>query len=130
MKALLCSINSQYIHSSLAVWYLKAAAGGEPIVYESTVNRRVEDTAQEIVLHNPDLIGFSCYIWNITYIKQLVSLVKTKLPKVKILLGGPEVSYCAAKVLKEMPQVDFVCAGQGEIPFASLYNALKNGGNG
>ena len=113
MKALLVAVNSQYIHSSLAVWYLKAAANDEPLVFETTINRDLFESAKEIIALKPDLLCFSCYIWNISYIKQLVKVVKTELPKVKILLGGPEVSYCAEKVLQELPPVDFICVGQG-----------------
>lgn len=130
MKALLVAVNSQYVHSSLAVWYLKAAANNEPLVFETTINRDLLESAKEIIALKPDLLCFSCYIWNISYIKQLVNIIKNDLPKVKILLGGPEVSYCAAKVLEELPKVDFICVGQGEVPFAWLYNALKKGESG
>lgn len=129
MRALLVAVNSQYIHSSLAVWYLKAAADGEPTVYETTINRKLTESAQEIILHQPDFLGFSCYIWNIAYIKELCAKVKAALPHVKILLGGPEVSYRAAEVFKEIPEADFICTGEGEIPFAELYTALKSGGS-
>ncbi|MBQ7288931.1 MAG: DUF4080 domain-containing protein [Clostridia bacterium] len=127
MRGLLCAVNSQYIHASLAVWYLKAAAENKPKVVESTVNRPVMQTAAELIASKPDFLGFSCYIWNINYIKELCTQVKSALPKVKILLGGPEVSYRAAEVLKEIKEVDFVCTGEGEIPYAKLYAALENG---
>lgn len=130
MKALLCAVNSQYIHASLAVWYLKAAADGAPAVYESTINRPLEQTADELIARRPDFLGFSCYIWNIQYVKALCVLVKSALPQVKILLGGPEVSYRADAVLEEIPQADFVCCGEGEHPFAALYTALENGRSG
>ena len=130
MRALLCAVNSQYIHASLAVWYLKAAAGGGPEVYESTVNRPVAQTADELLARRPDFLGFSCYIWNIQYVRALCAVVKSALPGVKILLGGPEVSYRAEAVLKEISQADFVCCGEGEIPYAALYKALQNGESG
>lgn len=130
MRAVLCAVNSQYIHASLAVWYLQAAAKGAPEVVESTVNRPAEQTAAELIARQPDFLGFSCYIWNITYVKTLCARVKSALPQVKILLGGPEVGYCADKILAEMPQVDFVCTGEGEWPYAALYSALLYGQSG
>lgn len=127
----LCSINSKYIHSSLAVWYLysviykhrRVSAG----VVESTINNPLDETARRITEKSPDIIGISCYIWNIRYVKQLIKIIKSHLPGVIIVLGGPEVSYNAGEVLRENPMVDYIISGEGEKPFALLVDAVLNG---
>ncbi len=70
------------------------------------------------------MIGFSCYIWNISYIKCLLADIKKVLPEVKIWLGGPEVSYCGEEILREQPVVDLVMKGEGEETFAQLLQVL------
>lgn len=127
MKTLMCAVNSKYVHSSLAVWYLKAVIK-DCTVYESTINRDVNETAREIIGFSPDLIGFSSYIWNIEYIKKLCRIIKAELPDVKILLGGPEVSYAAKEYLSEIPGADFISVGEGETPVKKLAAAIENGG--
>ncbi len=123
MKALICSLNSKYIHSSLAPWCL---AGGleayaknvEYDVIECTINEKIDDVLSKLKLDSYDIIGFCTYIWNINYVKNLCSLIK-KSCSIKIVLGGPEVSYNPKEVL-ESSDVDFVISGEGELPFARL----------
>lgn len=130
MKVCICSLNSQYIHSSLAPWCLRAGlkAYGDPAldvsVLEGTVNEHPAVIAQRIADASPDILGFCCYIWNISRIYALLPAVKKALPRVTIALGGPEVGYCAEAVLADHPEADFVLTGEGEQSFALLCNAL------
>ncbi|MBR6548315.1 MAG: DUF4080 domain-containing protein [Clostridia bacterium] len=130
MQVVICSLNSQYIHSSLAPWCLRAGVVqyGDPAlqvsVIEGTVNQDPVHVAAQIIAPKPALVGFCCYIWNITHVRELAGLVKQALPQVKIALGGPEVGYCANMVLQENPCVDFVLTGEGERSFALLCNTV------
>ncbi|MBE6729833.1 MAG: DUF4080 domain-containing protein [Ruminococcaceae bacterium] len=123
MKAVIVSLTSQYIHSSLAPWYLLASVKGKNadcFVVEGTVNEEFNVLLNRINDQKADLVAFSCYIWNITTVLSLAPKIKNA----KILLGGPEVSYCAEKILKENPFVDFVISGEGEKPFTKLLDFL------
>ncbi|MBW7571388.1 B12-binding domain-containing radical SAM protein [Caproiciproducens faecalis] len=133
ITAAICVLNSKYIHSSLAPWCLSAGVDAYCVpgitaeVVEGTINERLEAVAQRILALNPQVIGFSCYIWNISATKRLIHLVKNSLPRAVIVLGGPEVSYCAEKLLNEEPLVQYVISGEGERPFALLLNAVSRG---
>jgi radical SAM superfamily enzyme YgiQ (UPF0313 family) len=123
MKTIIIAMNSKYIHTSLAPWYLKAACGsscGEIQVLEHTVNESINDVLMSIYLNKPDLAAFSCYIWNISQVLKLASSLKKLLPKTLIVLGGPEVSYDAENMMKENEFVDFILAGEGEESFPKL----------
>lgn len=128
-RALICAINSQYIHSSLASWYLVAGINqycDSPVyatVFESTVNEDIRITADRILSIHPDFIGFSCYIWNMNRINALIPIIKNALPECIIALGGPEVSYNAKKHL-ENRLVDYVISGEGEYPLAMLIDSI------
>jgi radical SAM superfamily enzyme YgiQ (UPF0313 family) len=132
-NAVICMFHSSYVHSALAPWYLLEgvkALGREDIateVVEGTVNMEMEAAAGLIVPKAPDAIGLSCYIWNITFIKKLLPIVKAVLPEAVVILGGPEVSYNAGDVLDTLPLVDYVISGEGEKPFALLLDALADG---
>ncbi len=127
MNVVLVSINSKYIHSSLAVWYLKAAAQhcAKISVIESTIKADATALLREITEKDADLVAFSCYIWNIEYIKKLLPLLKKERPRQKILLGGPEVSYCVEAVFLRLPMVDYIISGEGEEPFFHLLQGLS-----
>ena len=130
MKVIIVSLASQYVHSTLAPWYLfysaKALCKGDVSVkvLEGTVNEGFENLYKKISEKNADLIAFSCYIWNI----KLVKLLAEELHKtgVEILLGGPEVSYNASELLREK-YVDYVISGEGEEPFSDFLNARRKG---
>ena len=114
LNVVILSLNSQYIHSSLAPYCLLAAAQkscAENIkvqVVEGSINDSLQNITDKITTLSPDVIGFSCYIWNISAVKKLIPAVKSALHGVKIILGGPEVSYNAKDVLAEHTQVDFI----------------------
>ena len=126
MKALICAINSKYIHSSLAVWYLASgvecfAPNASAEVLEATINEDVEKIYQRILSKKFDIIGFSTYIWNLELVLKLSKRLKEE-RNVQILLGGPEVSYNSIEILKEHAFVDYVICGEGERTFAKLCN--------
>ncbi len=119
----LIGINAKYIHSNPAIYSLRACAGKykENIrIQEFTINQRSEEIRQEIYQSRPDVLAFSCYIWNIDLIKELVADLTKLLPATDIYLGGPEVGYCAKKVLEENPAVKGILVGEGERSFAKL----------
>ena len=136
MKYLLAAINAKYIHSNLGVYSLKryaeeklAAAGGIRIeLGEYTINHQMERILQDIYKRSPDVVGFSCYIWNILYVKELVRNLKKVMPGVHIWLGGPEVSYDAEKVLSELPEAELVMLGEGEETFRQLVELAERTG--
>ena len=133
VKAVVCSLNSQYIHSSLAPWCLLAGVekychdGICAEVVEGTVNEAPEKVLERILACRPMAVGFCCYIWNITSVLELVTRVKEELSGCVVVLGGPEVSYNAKEVLQSAPLVDFVISGEGELPFAKLLLAINSG---
>ncbi len=133
MKVVICQINSKYVHSSLAAWCLRAGVKSyakikhSVAVSEGTINEDCEKVLKRLTDLKPDLIGFCCYIWNISYVKSLAKKLKKLLPKSKIVFGGPEVSYNAKTVLTDCPFVDFIISGEGEYPFAMLCDCLESG---
>ena len=94
---------------------------------EYTINHQMDQILQDIYRRKPDVVGFSCYIWNISYVKMILADIKKVLPDVKIWAGGPEVSYHGEAFLKEEPAVDLVMMGEGEITFAHFLKALLEG---
>jgi radical SAM superfamily enzyme YgiQ (UPF0313 family) len=126
MRFLLCGINAKYIHSNLAIFSLKAYAdrkkipGAEIILKEYTINNYVEDILQDLYEEKADVVIFSCYIWNISFVRELAAELKKVSPEVKIWAGGPEVSYAANKFLMENPAFDLIMQGEGEEVFSEL----------
>ena len=117
-KIVLAGINSQYVHLNLAVRYLKkyveANSDLKIEIYETNINNQVFNIIKDIYELNPDKIIFSTYIWNKEYIVEIVKELKKVLPNVKIILGGPEVSYKWEKFMTNMPEVDALLLGEGE----------------
>lgn len=132
LNVVISTLNSQYIHSSLAPWCLltgiKSYCNEEVFacVCEGTINEKIEDVANRILEKSPQVLGCCCYIWNITEIYRLIELVKNALPEIVIILGGPEVSYNADAVLENHQNVDYILSGEGEKPFALFLNALSH----
>lgn len=130
MKVLLTAINAKYIHSNLAVYSLKAYAEAhfqieqnqeiEVSLAEYTINQPVDAILQEIYKKRPDILCFSCYIWNLSYVEELVREAHKILPDTVIWLGGPEVSYDGIDVLTRIPEVAGVMKGEGEQTFCEL----------
>ena len=126
MRFLLCGINAKYIHSNLAIFSLKAYAdrkkipGAEIILKEYTINNYVEHILQDLYEEKADVVIFSCYIWNISFVRELAAELKKVSPDVKIWAGGPEVSYAANKFLMENPAFDLIMQGEGEEVFSEL----------
>ena len=128
MKFLLAAINAKYIHSNPGVYSLRAFArtkipGADIEIGEYTINHQMDLILQDIYRRKPDFIGFSCYIWNISYIMEIARDVKKVLPEAEIWLGGPEVSYDAKKVLTREPDVRGIMRGEGELTFTELVRA-------
>ena len=132
MKILLTAINAKYIHSNLAVYSLRAYAQSrvtdpdtEIALAEYTINQQTDDILMDIYRRKPDVLCFSCYIWNISYVETVLREVHKVLPDTKIWLGGPEVSYDAVAVLKRLPEVTGVMKGEGEETFAELAEGME-----
>lgn len=131
MKVLLTTLNAKFIHSSLALAYLEkfcSSTTWEIEVKEYTINEPLEDILADMHMIKPDIVCFSCYIWNIEAILSLCNDFKSVNPDIPIVLGGPEVSYDAAEVLNKNP-IDFVIRGEGEKTLKELLEAIKFKGN-
>ena len=123
MKILLAACNAKYIHSNLAVYNLKSCSGeysSRVVIKEYTINQIRDDILKDIYLEQPDVICFSCYIWNISFVRELVPDLKKILPQVEFWAGGPEVSYDAVEFLKKNPAFFGVMVGEGEETFHEL----------
>ena len=127
MKILLAAVNAKYIHSNLAVYSLRsyACAYGEMSrdeieIAEYTINQPVDEILMDLYERRPDILCFSCYLWNISYVEQVMKEIPKVLPDVRIWLGGPEVSYRAEEILKLFPEVEGVMRGEGEETFLEL----------
>ena len=123
MKVLLAAINAKYIHSNPAVYSLRAYAAEymEFIeIAEYTINNKTEAILAELFLRKPEVIAFSCYIWNWNVVRELLSELPKILPETDIWLGGPEVSYNAEEILAQYPQLKGIMVGEGEQTFLEL----------
>ena len=133
MNVVLSTLNSKFIHSSLALRYLKAygeAHGQAYDIVEYTINMPVLHILSDITEHDIDILGFACYIWNIEMTLHVVDMVKAVRPDIKIVLGGPEVSFTADELLERCPNIDYIVQGEGEEAFHALVTALHLGNDG
>ena len=133
MNVVLSTLNSKFIHSSLALRYLKAygeAHGQAYDIVEYTINMPVLHILSDITEHDIDVLGFACYIWNIEMTLHVVDMVKAVRPDIKIVLGGPEVSFTADELLERCPNIDYIVQGEGEEAFYALVTALQLGNDG
>lgn len=127
MKILLTAVNAKYIHSNLAVYSLRAYAAqwAEHLeIAEYTINHRAEQVLRNLYERRPDVLAFSCYIWNLDFLESLLPDLPKILPGVPVFLGGPEVSYETETFLKRHPEVTGVLQGEGEETFARLCRCL------
>lgn len=126
MKVLLVAINAKYIHSNLAIYTLQAYAKSKGIdveIAEYTINNYAEEIMADIYRKKPDFLGFSCYIWNISYVTDIAKELHKVLPNTVIWFGGPEVSYESENYLKEHTYVDGIMIGEGEETLCELVKA-------
>ena len=131
MKILLVACNAKYIHSNLAVYDLQAYASDYAdhiVLKEYTINQQKDDIMRDIYLEHPDVICVSCYIWNLSFVKELMADLIKILPGADFWAGGPEVSYDAEKFLTENSEFKGVMVGEGEETFKELagYYVEKN----
>ena len=116
MKILLAACNAKYIHSNLAVYDLQAYAAkyaDHIILKEYTINQQKDDIMRDIYLEHPDVVCVSCYIWNISFVKELMADLTKILPDADFWAGGPEVSYDAEKFLAENPEFTGIWSEKG-----------------
>ena len=130
MKVLLTAVNAKYIHSNLAVYDLKAYSSDydeHVILREYTINQPKDEILKDIYSSGADVVCFSCYIWNISFVRELIRDLVKILPKTAFWAGGPEVSYDAEKFLTEMPEMTGVMVGEGEKTFHDLLEFYIDG---
>ncbi len=130
MKILLAACNAKYIHSNLAVYDLKAYSfdyDEHVILREYTINQPKDEILKDIYSSGADVVCFSCYIWNISFVRELIRDLVKILPKTAFWAGGPEVSYDAEKFLTEMPEMTGVMVGEGEKTFHDLLEFYIDG---
>lgn len=130
MKFLLVACNARYIHSNLAVYSLRAYARkyvGDIRIREYTINQPLAEVLRDIYEAGADVICFSCYIWNISYVRELLGNLRKVLPRAVFWAGGPEVSFDGEAFLEANPQVTGVMLGEGEATFLELVEYYETG---
>lgn len=130
MNVVVSTLNAKYIHTSLALRYLKAYSGREfdVEIAEYTIKDPVMNVVTDLYRRCPDVLGFSCYIWNIEETIKIITMIKKIMPNLIIVLGGPEVSYDTAYWMKRLPEVDFIVMGEGEETFHHLLQEIRGTG--
>jgi anaerobic magnesium-protoporphyrin IX monomethyl ester cyclase len=131
MNVICCTLNAKYIHTNLAIRYLKAYASPEFDIKlkEYTIKDPIMNIVTDLYQQKPTVIGFSCYIWNIEETIKVVNMLKKIDHSIKIVLGGPEVSYDTVEWMEKIPNVDFIVLGEGEKTFKQLLFELEGDGN-
>ena len=127
MKTLLVTLDSKYIHANLAVRYLKNFCSNDGFdieIKEFTINQQMDYILSEIFDSKAQIICFSCYIWNIEYVKEIAYILKEAEPNIKILYGGPEVSFETKKIMENENYVDYIIFGEGEQSFREFINIV------
>ncbi|WP_096154955.1 MULTISPECIES: B12-binding domain-containing radical SAM protein [Bacillus] len=126
MKTIVSTLNAKYIHTNIAIRYLKAYAKPEYDVeiVEYTIKDPAMNIVSDLIQRNPDIIGFSCYIWNIEETIKVINMLKKINPELIIVLGGPEVTYDVSYWIERLTNVDFIVIGEGEITFKQLLHQL------
>lgn len=126
-KILLSTLNAKYIHLSLALRYLRAVCPFPDVVLcEYTINEPIAQITADIFRKKPDILCFSCYIWNIESILQISDDIKQVLPKIKIILGGPEVFFDGKELMYTHKSIDYIVKGEGEVIFPKLLISINN----
>lgn len=131
MKILLCGVNAKYIHTNIAVrlikGYCKNRIKSDIDICEYTINNYADDIVQDLFAKKPDILTFSCYIWNMELIRKISTMIRIILPETLIIFGGPEVSYNAEDVLNNHSACDIIISGEGEDTSLKLYTAIECG---
>lgn len=130
MNVVLTAINAKYIHSNLAVYSLKAYAEQYKehlTIAEYTINQQMDEILMDLYKKQPDVLCFSCYIWNLNYVENLIREIHKIFPQLPIWVGGPEVSYDSADVLRRLPEVTGVMKGEGEATFLEVVSYYVEG---
>lgn len=131
MNIVLTAINAKYIHSNLAVYSLRAYAKKykeEIGIAEYTINQQMDDILMDLYKKKPDVLCFSCYIWNLNYVEELIREIAKIFPGLPIWVGGPEVSYDVQDVLQRLPEVTGVMFGEGEKTFLEVMDYYHESG--
>ena len=131
MKVLLTAINSKYIHTGLGLRYVGEYAkqhGFEVELLEETINTPILAVLEQLMAIKTDVYGFSVHIWNKPFVYRLIKMVKKLRPEITVVLGGPEVSFAAERIFAEIPVIDYIVQGEGEIVFSQLLQMLEQGG--
>ncbi|ARF15170.1 B12-binding domain-containing radical SAM protein [Sporosarcina ureae] len=126
MNIVLSTLNAKYIHTNIAIRYLKAFAAPEfhCELAEFTIHDPTLSIVSELYQHSPDVVGFSVYIWNIEETIKVIRLLKLTSPKTVIVCGGPEVTYDYDQWLKRVPEIDIIAIGEGEKTFKDILQAV------
>nr|WP_304212840.1 B12-binding domain-containing radical SAM protein [Fredinandcohnia onubensis] len=128
MNIVVSTLNAKYIHTSLSIRYLKAFAAPEfdVTLAEYTIKDPAMNIVTDLYRKKPDVIGFSCYIWNIEETIKVIKMLKKINPELVIILGGPEVTYDVHEWLERIPEVDYIVVGEGEETFKDLLTAIRD----
>ncbi|MDQ0198366.1 B12-binding domain-containing radical SAM protein [Neobacillus ginsengisoli] len=131
MNVICSTLNAKYIHTNLAIRYLKAYASPEYTIQikEYTIKDPVMNIVTDLYQQKPDVIGFSCYIWNIEETIKVVNMIKKIDPAIIIVLGGPEVTYDTLEWMEKVSDVDFIVIGEGEQTFKQLLTEIESTNN-
>jgi len=129
-KTLLVGINAKFIHSNLALRYIKKYyaknEGNDPLeLLEYSINQEIDYILNEIIIREPEIVTFSCYLWNIEMVRKLSKTIKTINANITIIYGGPEVSYTGIVEMTNYPFIDYIIQGEGEEIFRQLFNYLN-----
>jgi len=130
LRVILVALNAKYVHTSLALRYLRSEVSvvyPDVLLREFSINDRLERIAGELYEAKADVIGFSCYIWNLKEIVALIRRLHPVCPKVRFVLGGPEVSFDTEEFLLQHPEVDALVIGEGEKTFLELLTTWESG---
>lgn len=128
MNIVLSTLNAKYIHMSLALRYLKSFAEKDfpsIAIAEYTIKDPAMNIVSDLYQRKPDVIGFSCYIWNIEETIVVIGMLRKIMPNVTIVLGGPEVSYDTDYWMNRLPEVDFIVMGEGRKPSTTCSRSSK-----
>ena len=131
MKVLLTALNAHYMHTNLAIRQLKAACRGMEGIQielcELHINLPYRRVLGDLARKKPDVIGFSCYIWNIGYVLRLCRALRLALPETRIFLGGPEAAFAQEELLRENSCLDAALSGEGEAVLPAFLAAIRDG---